>query len=89
MAGDSTSAKRTPTYRCAGKGCPLGHWRIGKKKIEKLVIDIVWDKFLHGVTPEAVARQIEDLAADEMIDLKKVFAILRIRLLQQSASLTA
>lgn len=71
MAGDSTSAKRTPTYRCAGKGCPLGHWRIGKKKIEKLVIDIVWDKFLHGVTPEAVARQIEDLAADEMIDLKK------------------
>lgn len=71
MAGDSTSTKRTPTYRCAGKGCPLGHWRIGKKKIEKLVIDIVWDKFLRGVTPESIASQIEDMAADELTDLKK------------------
>ena len=80
MAGDSMSAKRAPAYRCAGKGCPLGHWRIGGKNIEKLVIDIVWDKFLHVVTPKAVARQIEDFAADETTDVKKVFAILRIRL---------
>ena len=63
MSGDSTAKGRTPNYRCSGKACPHMYWRIGKKKIEKLVADVVWDKFLRGVTPEMVMEAIAESTA--------------------------
>ena len=61
MVGDSTAKNRTPNYRCnGGSQCPSKYWRIGKKKIEKLVIDVVWNKFLLGVTAERVAEAIDE-----------------------------
>ncbi len=70
MVGDSTAKNRTPNYRCNCGTCSQKYWRIGKKKIEKLIIDVVWNKFLHGVTAELVAKAMEEQPDTSISDLQ-------------------
>lgn len=71
MNGDSTSAKRTPCYRCGGKECSHKHWRTGKLGFEETVINIMWTRFFLGVKAEDIEEALSMFEKNETKELKK------------------